>query len=162
MAVEGISAVASPEKGNDMTELKDLIRTLLYEGYALYPYRGTAPKNKTAIPFGILYPESFCCANPYKKSTMQTHCLFYGDMETSLKISYQFLHLSTPDDDCQSDSIAVEREINTGWIHLQNLLQEKLNIPFCFFHGENDMEPYTLCVEGLISVSAEQVENNGR
>ena len=39
-----------------MTDLEQLVDTLLYEGYALYPYTPGATKNATPTPFGIVYP----------------------------------------------------------------------------------------------------------
>ena len=36
--------------------LEELLGTLLYEGYALYPYTPGAAKNSTPTPFGIVYP----------------------------------------------------------------------------------------------------------
>src|SRR5258706_5907349 len=39
--------------------LEELLRTLLYEGYALYPYTPGAAKNSTPTPFGIVYPPAY-------------------------------------------------------------------------------------------------------
>jgi hypothetical protein len=39
--------------------LDELVETLLYEGYALYPYTPDATKNTTPTPFGILYPPTY-------------------------------------------------------------------------------------------------------
>ncbi len=36
--------------------LDELVETLLFEGYALYPYTPGATKNATPTPFGIVYP----------------------------------------------------------------------------------------------------------
>lgn len=42
---------------NGATE--QLIESLLYEGYALYPYTPHATKNATPTPFGIIYPPAY-------------------------------------------------------------------------------------------------------
>ena len=39
--------------------LEELLGTLLYEGYALYPYTPGAAKNATPTPFGIVYPPAY-------------------------------------------------------------------------------------------------------
>jgi hypothetical protein len=39
--------------------LDELVTSLLYEGYALYPYTPGAAKNATPTPFGIVYPPVF-------------------------------------------------------------------------------------------------------
>jgi hypothetical protein len=41
------------------TELEALVESLLWEGYALYPYTPTATKNATPTPFGIAYPPGY-------------------------------------------------------------------------------------------------------
>jgi hypothetical protein len=40
-------------------ELERLIESLLWEGYALYPYTPGATKNATPTPFGIAYPPAY-------------------------------------------------------------------------------------------------------
>jgi hypothetical protein len=44
--------------------LDQLIDSLLYEGYALYPYTPTAIKNSTPTPFGIVYPPAYAAECP--------------------------------------------------------------------------------------------------
>ena len=39
--------------------LEQLVDSLLYEGYALYPYTPGATKNATPTPFGIVYPPAY-------------------------------------------------------------------------------------------------------
>jgi len=39
--------------------LDELVSSLLYEGYALYPYTPGATKNATPTPFGIVYPPRY-------------------------------------------------------------------------------------------------------
>jgi hypothetical protein len=39
--------------------LEQLIESLLFEGYALYPYTSGATKNSTPTPFGIVYPPAY-------------------------------------------------------------------------------------------------------
>ena len=41
-----------------------LLATLLYEGYALYPYTPGATKNATPTPFGIVYPPAYAVESP--------------------------------------------------------------------------------------------------
>ena len=42
-----------------------LLSTLLYEGYALYPYTPGATKNATPTPFGIVYPPAYAAGGPH-------------------------------------------------------------------------------------------------
>ena len=41
-----------------------LAKSLLFEGYALYPYTPQATKNATPTPFGIAYPPAYAGAQP--------------------------------------------------------------------------------------------------
>ena len=43
---------------------EQLADSLLYEGYALYPYTPGATKNATPTPFGIVYPPAYAEGNP--------------------------------------------------------------------------------------------------
>jgi len=42
-----------------VSNLEQLVDSLLYEGYALYPYTPDATKNSTPTPFGIVYPPAY-------------------------------------------------------------------------------------------------------
>jgi hypothetical protein len=47
--------------------IDELVTSLLYEGYALYPYTPGATKNATPTPFGIVYPPAYAaeCAGAF-------------------------------------------------------------------------------------------------
>ena len=44
-------------------DVEELVDTLLYEGYALYPYTPGATKNATPTPFGIVYPPAYAAGS---------------------------------------------------------------------------------------------------
>ncbi|HWD84696.1 MAG TPA: hypothetical protein VG321_03015, partial [Solirubrobacteraceae bacterium] len=46
------------------TATDQLVQSLLYEGYALYPYTPGATKNATPTPFGIVYPPAYASECP--------------------------------------------------------------------------------------------------
>jgi hypothetical protein len=53
--------------------LDELVRALLYEGYALYPYTPDAAKNATPTPFGIVYPPAYAaeCAGAFDHARVE-------------------------------------------------------------------------------------------
>lgn len=59
--------------------LERLVSSLLYEGYALYPYTPDATKNATPTPFGIVYPPVYAaeCAGAHDHARME--CLAVPD-----------------------------------------------------------------------------------
>lgn len=55
--------------------LEELVDSLLYEGYALYPYTPTAIKNSTPTPFGIVYPPAYAAENAAAYDYARLECL---------------------------------------------------------------------------------------
>ena len=59
--------------------LEELVESLLYEGYALYPYTPGATKNATPTPFGIVYPPAYADRNPSCHSLLRIQCVVEGE-----------------------------------------------------------------------------------
>ncbi len=73
--------------------LENLTRTLLYEGYALYPYYRSAIKNQKPIPFGVIFPKDYNAFHEHSHSNMQSQCIVTGSDNLTLNIDVRFLHL---------------------------------------------------------------------
>jgi hypothetical protein len=58
--------------------LEALVDTLLYEGYALYPYTPGATKNATPTPFGIVYPPVYAAGSGATFDHLQIECAADG------------------------------------------------------------------------------------
>ena len=52
--------------------VEQLVDSLLYEGYALYPYTPGATKNATPTPHGIVYPPAYAECNSAAKAAMSS------------------------------------------------------------------------------------------
>jgi hypothetical protein len=54
-------------------QLEELVTSLLWEGYALYPYTPSAIKNATPTPFGIVYPPAYAaeCAGAFDHARLE-------------------------------------------------------------------------------------------
>jgi hypothetical protein len=63
--------------------LERFVTSLLYEGYALYPYTPEATKNATPTPFGIVYPPVYAteCAGAHDHARLE--CLAVPDRRAS-------------------------------------------------------------------------------
>ena len=57
--------------------LETLVESLLYEGYALYPYTPTATKNATPTPFGIVYPPAYAEESPATFDHLRVDCVLH-------------------------------------------------------------------------------------
>jgi hypothetical protein len=53
--------------------IEELVSSLVYEGYALYPYTPGATKNATPTPFGIVYPPVYAgeCAGAFDHARVE-------------------------------------------------------------------------------------------
>lgn len=68
-----------------MTDVEELARSLLYEGYALYPYTTTNAKNSTPTPFGIVYPPSYAERFSTTFDHLQIECVLEYQPDATLE-----------------------------------------------------------------------------
>ncbi len=66
---------------------------ILYEGYLLYPYRGSAQKNRARFQFGVLVPPVYAAADESELSASQTECLLECPDDAEVRVLVRFLHL---------------------------------------------------------------------
>jgi hypothetical protein len=74
--------------------LDALVESLLYEGYALYPYTPGATKNATPTPFGIVYPPAYAERLTSTYDHLQMECVVLGEGEGELEAEVRFLAAS--------------------------------------------------------------------
>ncbi|MEV6348796.1 hypothetical protein [Actinoplanes sp. NPDC051851] len=121
---------------------------VLYEGYLLYPYRASAPKNRSRWQFGVLGPPRAAEAAFAESPGMSMQCLLVtGLTGGSLTVHLRFLQLQTRrllDADARpADSLgtmrswdeAVEREITLPGVTLARDASFGITIP-----GGEDVE----------------------
>ncbi|HVF60512.1 MAG TPA: hypothetical protein VNJ70_11965 [Thermoanaerobaculia bacterium] len=66
---------------------------VLFEGYLLYPYRGSALKNRFRWTFGVLQPRAVSEAVGGREPWWsQSECLIRGDAETVIEVVVRLLH----------------------------------------------------------------------
>jgi hypothetical protein len=66
---------------------------ILYEGYLLYPYRGSAQKNRARFQFGVLVPPAYRAVDECELSASQTECLLECADDAEVLALVRFLHL---------------------------------------------------------------------
>jgi hypothetical protein len=121
-----------------------IARAVLYEGYLLYPYRGSATKNRQRFNFGTLHPASWA-EGRREPSFLEAQVLVRGE-EARLEGAARFLHLvelPSPSGPWQQGR---EREVA-----IPSLPGVE---PFSFAPEEEGQER----VEGSIELSSAQVE----
>ena len=70
----------------DREAVQRVVRSVLYEGYVLYPYRASALKNQRRWMFGTLQPST-----DGEPSACRTECLVAGNQTTRLEVRVRFL-----------------------------------------------------------------------
>lgn len=74
-----------------MTQLDDLVSSLLYEGYALYPYTPGATKNASPTPFGIVYPPAYAAGSAATFDHLEVQCLLRAEAQPEVRPEVFFL-----------------------------------------------------------------------
>ncbi|MEA2264804.1 MAG: hypothetical protein QOE27_387 [Solirubrobacteraceae bacterium] len=110
--------------------LDELVSSLLYEGYALYPYTPGATKNATPTPFGIVYPPRYAADSGATFDLARLECLADAQVDATLSATVWFL---TPSGERHE---AAERSVPIG--------------PIAF--GESATEPFP---EGRVELASE-------
>ena len=71
-----------------------LVSSLLYEGYALYPYTPGATKNATPTPFGIVYPPAYADLLETAFDHLRVECLLLDCEGAELEGEVRFLQVA--------------------------------------------------------------------
>ena len=71
--------------------LEQLVDSLLWEGYALYPYTPTATKNATPTPFGIVYPPAYAATLASTYDHLELRCVLEAAPDAVLGAEVRFL-----------------------------------------------------------------------
>jgi hypothetical protein len=71
--------------------LEQLVDSLLYEGYALYPYTPGAAKNSTPTPFGIVYPPVYAATLSSSFDHLELRCVLEAPADAVLGAEVRFL-----------------------------------------------------------------------
>jgi hypothetical protein len=75
-------------------EVERLVSSLLYEGYALYPYTPGATKNATPTPFGIIYPPGYAKLGASTFDVLRLEGVLAGGEASSVSATVRFLQPS--------------------------------------------------------------------
>ena len=71
-----------------------LVKAVLYEGYALYPYRPSALKNQKRFAFGAIYPRAWA-ERTLEPSQLRAEVVAIGAAGTVIDATVSFLRPRT-------------------------------------------------------------------
>ncbi len=126
--------------------LETLVDSLLYEGYALYPYTPGATKNATPTPFGIVYPPAYAGGNPATFDHLRAECVIAAPEQAKLTGTVRFLQASG------ERHQGTERCLELPATTLADLAQDGVGTPF-EFDGETR-------IEGRVRLRAELLDGD--
>ncbi|MGW2639045.1 hypothetical protein [Streptomyces sp. NPDC001348] len=99
-ARSGCAALASRDEA--LQRLRTVADAVLYEGYLLYPYRRSSPKNRVRWQFGVLTPREWAerdgASAPGVSGSVdswyqQTECLLRASGDARLRVTVRYLQL---------------------------------------------------------------------
>lgn len=73
--------------------VRALADAVLLEGYVLYPYRASAPKNQFRWTFGVLAPRAWSEAGGCERWWLRAQCLIEGDGDAAIDGRLRFMQL---------------------------------------------------------------------
>ena len=76
-----------------LADARQVADAILYEGYLLYPYRGSARKNQSRFQFGVLMPPAYREVDGCEPSASHTECLLECPGDAVVTVFARFLHL---------------------------------------------------------------------
>jgi hypothetical protein len=101
--------------------MNELVESLLYEGYALYPYTPGATKNATPTPFGIVYPPAYARQFDTTYDHLELQCVVEGDLRVSSEV--RFLLPSGERHVAEAQQIEGVGDFELGGVHLHTSLE---------------------------------------
>ena len=87
--------------------LESLVESLLWEGYALYPYTPGATKNATPTPFGIVYPPVYAAGLPTTFDHVDLRVALQAPADAVLSGEVRFLASSGPRHEGQAQRVTL-------------------------------------------------------
>lgn len=106
--------------------VEQLVDSLLYEGYALYPYTPGATKNATPTPHGIVYPPAYAEANPAARATLRVEVVMEHGAQATVGGTVRFLQSSG------AGHQALERSLELPATPVADLAEEPRRLAFAF------------------------------
>jgi hypothetical protein len=96
-----------------LTAARQVADAVLYEGYLLYPYRASSPKNQVRWQFGILGPEGAADAGVGEETSMSAEVVVESADRAQVDLYLRFLHVQ---------SRVVQKATTGGWQPVDELL----------------------------------------
>ncbi|MGB8652437.1 MAG: hypothetical protein WCD35_17455 [Mycobacteriales bacterium] len=113
-----------------LTAARAVADAVLYEGYLLYPYRASSPKNQVRWQFGILGPPGAQASGAGEQPAMQAECLveLAATQELQLDVHLRFLQVLERTVEVDGVPVPELRVGHTCWIPWQEATEQELQV----------------------------------
>lgn len=137
---------------------EEVADAVLYEGYALYPYRANSVKNQMRFQWGVLVPPEYAEQDPSERTRNRTQCLIVNVHDGRLVIRVRFLHLEERTAEVESQHGSWEQvdylELERGAIsHWDEAVDAHVDLDLSFKDLLADPVVHPFTVEGSETVS---------
>ena len=110
-----------------------LAKSLLFEGYALYPYTPAATKNATPTPFGIAYPSAYAKRQPAAFDLVRIELIALPTEGAEIEGVALFLQAAG------TRHQATERRVGAGPVPIAELIESAVEHSFAFDSAPPDL-----------------------
>ncbi len=107
--------------------MNELVDSLLYEGYALYPYTPGATKNATPTPFGIVYPPAYARTLASTYDHLDLQCVVEADGSGTPRLTAE-VHFLLPSGErhvAEAQRIEGVGDFEVGGLRVRTALRER-------------------------------------
>ncbi|HEX4532119.1 MAG TPA: hypothetical protein VIA11_22235 [Acidimicrobiia bacterium] len=102
---------------------------VLFEGYVLYPYRASAPKNQVRWQWGVLFPRAFAEADGYERWRNRTECVVDPGSSPRLTVRVRGLHVQHRSVEVDGARVSEVQVDGVPWVPWDEAVEWEVDLP---------------------------------
>ncbi len=102
---------------------------VLFEGYVLYPYRASAPKNQVRWQWGVLFPRVFAEADGSERWRNRTECIVDPGSSPRLTVHVRGLHVQHRSVEVDGAPVTEVQVDGVPWVPWDEAVEWELDLP---------------------------------
>ena len=134
-----------------LSGIRKIADAVLYEGYALYPYRASNVKNRQRWTFGGLYPQAYA-PHTGDRWSFQAQMLIAASSNPIIEGNLRFLHLVEEERAGQMWQTGIEREVQFS----SGVCAQRFTFP-AWQRAEDRVAERQMQADGMVETSCEAI-----
>jgi hypothetical protein len=102
---------------------------VLFEGYVLYPYRASAPKNQIRWQWGVLFPRAFAEADGSERWRNRTECVVDPGSSPRLTVRVRGLHVQHRSVEVDGAPVSEVHVDGVPWVPWDEAVEWEVDLP---------------------------------